>query len=729
MWTLIDDECKAKSLFDAIVDIYDLNKAKHLKPFPDIGSGIARDNSDAAVTYSESDIFGRYTSVSGPIMRTPSTSDALVSSSLLTYDATLQHTFKGAIFPLFVTMISGSIGPEGNESDLNSVPFLRQEETSMSALSDMIAAKKQMAHTPFGRKSTLPLDSSNLAKKVTLVDKSYSPFAWRSRALGEKLSIGVLSNVTKYVDVGIDPEEDLSSSELNSFSFMSIPSLDSTNEMVVGVINPDGTPVRKRSFAPLGYTVVKEGYGIWKIKFKNAFQKAPTLIAQPTWTSSPKDMPKSSAQVSLAVRDCSEEECTIYMGSENFIEALFEGRLCDVSDDAENAFVNNHLGISFLALDGNLTSPSVLHGTVRMPTSPSPVFGNVPSAVPSHEPSYSSNPSSRPSSSSRKPLYKPRSAQPTAFANNITKGWTEKIVGNSKPLKYNITILPFNYEMVDQDEDDGSDDIFSVAPPSSEPSTTPSTTPSSEPSLSPQPTLTTPPKVGTNIPMFLKGRRERLAGIVWEQNYTFVEISFQEEFLETPTVIVTPRFENSTMSYPFKRIQLYHDEHYYLEKKTFASIEYISTRKALIKVGLTDTIGLGNNITDAKLFEALSFSFMVVGPILREEAKKPDEVSYDVCKTDYPSTSPSSYGKGKGKRPTPSPSTNLRSKVPTPYSANSNITPLTLPPASVVSSLSEAESSLQDVPQSSATRLPSTFRPSSLPLTTTILVGLAWFMM
>ena len=85
MWSLLDDACAAKSLLDAIVDIYNLDIIG-IADAPDIGSGIARANSEPAVSYSESDIFGRYTYASGPITRYVNNS---TMTSLITYNVTL----------------------------------------------------------------------------------------------------------------------------------------------------------------------------------------------------------------------------------------------------------------------------------------------------------------------------------------------------------------------------------------------------------------------------------------------------------------------------------------------------------------------------------------------------------------------------------------------------------------------------------------------------------------
>ena len=535
---MIDDECAAKSLFDAIVDLYNLDKAGSIQPNPDLGSGIARANSEPAVSYSETDIFGRYTYASGPFIRY---SDSYRDSSLVTYNVTLQDTFKEATSPLFATMINGGIGPEGDEIDFNSVPFLRK---------------------------------NLMTKNVTVVDKSFSPFLWRSKTVGEKLSLGVLTN---FAPEGTNDTDVPEVTVLNSFSYISIPSLNSGKEMVVGVINPDGTPVRKKSFVPLGYSVRKERYGTWKISFDNAFEKPPTLIAQPTWISSPEDMPKSNAQVSLAVGECTTEECTVYLGSETSFEVSGNVQL----DDTVNNFVNEHLGLSFLALDGNLTASSVLHGKFTPSTLTTSTYGDL------------------------------NTATNTTNTTNI-KGWTAKEV-ISDPIQHNITIKSTSFQS--------------------------------------------------------------------NQSYAFVEITFDTKFLETPTVIVTPVLNHnaneSAISFPFKRLEK-KPESYYLEKKSFVSVEYITTSKALIKVGMVDTIGLGTNASDAILFESLPFSFLVVGPLDKKFVESEDDGDFDdlIC-SNMPSMSPSTYGKGKGgkggKRKSSSPSSLSSPPSPPSETSNSNL--------------------------------------------------------
>ena len=515
---MVDDECAAKSLFDAIVDFYNLDKAGSIQTNPDVGSGIVRANSEPAVSYSETDIFGRYTYASGPFIRY---SDSYRDSSLVTYNVTLQDTFKEATSPLFATMINGGIGPEGDGIDFNSVPFLRKIATT---------------------------------KNVTVVDKSFSPFSWRSKTVGEKLSLGIL----KFAPEGTNDTDVPEGTVLNSFSYISIPSLNSGKDMVVGVVNPDGTPVRKKSFVPLGYSVRKECYGTWKISFDNAFKKPPTLIAQPTWISSPENMPQSNAQVSLAVGACATEECTVYLGSETSFEVSGNVQL----DHTVNTFVNEHLGLSFLALDGNLTASSVLHGTVTPSTLTTSTYGDLNTAL-------------------------------NTVDTINTRGWTAKEF-ISDPIQHNVTI--------------------------------------------------------------------KLTSFQSNQTYTFVEITFVTKFPETPTVIVTPILKQNAIavSFPFKRLEK-KPESYYLEKKSFASVEYITTSKALVKVGMVDSIGLGNNVSDAKLFESLPFSFLVVGPLDKKFVESEDDGDFDdlIC-SDMPSMSPSM--------------SNMPSVSPSIYNNNSMIT-------------------------------------------------------
>jgi hypothetical protein len=518
LWTLLKDECAAKSLFDAIVDMYKLNTAGSIQPNPDIGSGIVKSNSDPAVSYSETDIFGRYTYVSSPI---PITRNSQENVTLITYNVTLQGTFKESTSPIFATMISGSIGPEGDSIDLNNIPFLEK---------DVVITSEKDGSRPLSLMSSeLFSTTSQKQERYTMKEKSFSPFLWRSKTVGEKLSLGVLSNFEKY-------------SDLNSFSYVAIPSLASSEKVVMGIVNPDGTPVRKKSFSQLGYSVARDGYGTWKISFDKEFEEPPTLIAQPMWISSLENTPESSSQVSLAVHECTTMECTLYLGCETFY--YDSNSTLEIIDDTENALINEHLGLSFLALDGNLTLSSVLHGQVAL--------------------DYSAN------------------------VVNTTKGWmAEKVT--SVTMKHNITIDEESFTMNST------------------------------------------------------------------QHFSFMEIKFEEEFLETPSIIITPLFNNSrTRSFPFKRLKT-NGQIYSLEKKTFASVEYITTKKALIKIGILDTIGLGKNITNSTLFEPLPFSFLAIGPLYKNFVGVEDNADSedDIC-TSMPSISPSismspsSYGKGQG---------------------------------------------------------------------------------
>ena len=511
MWSLLDDACAAKSLFDAIVDIYNLDIIG-IADAPDIGSGIARANSEPAVSYSESDIFGRYTYASGPITRYVNNS---TMTSLITYNVTLQDTFKGATSPLFVTMINGGIGPEGDDDDLNSVPFLQK-----GTVGDMKSVDED---------TNLAIEEN---MRITIAEKSFSPFSWRSKTLGEKLSLGVLSKTTS---------KDTDKTEgLNSFSYISIPSLDSSNKTEVGVINPDGTQARKRSFVPLGYSVERDGFGVWKIIFDNEFEEPPTLVAQPTWISSPEDMPKSNAQVSVAVRECTTKKDVWH----NMIPI-----------EKEDAYIKNHLGLSFLAIDGNFTTSSVIHGTVR-----DDIFFN--------EGTFNG------------------------------QGWTA-LRKRSKRMKENITW----------------------------------------------------------------SENADIKQLSFEQVFLSIEIEFDTPFLETPSLVVTPYFgleakqhrseewqEKFLGSNPFRDVTVYDNERKSIGKvkiEPFAYVEYVSSRRALVKVGIIDSWGLLR--WGSKISHRLSFSFVAVGPVSNENSVQDEEETNDglICSSP-PSTSPSMSGKGKG---------------------------------------------------------------------------------
>ena len=138
-----------------------------------------------------------------------------------------------------------------------------------------------------------------------------------------------------------------------------------------------------------------------------------------------------------------------------------------------------------------------------------------------------------------------------------------------------------------------------------------------------------------------------------DQSYTFVELTFDEEFAEPPSVIITPYFDKHDIKYPFKRVRhQFNDTYFYLEKKSFASVEYITEKKALIKVGMIDTIGLGiSSDESAKLFEALPFSFLIVGPLYRNFVNATDDDSEDdsyLCTQQPSSTSATtSFGNGE----------------------------------------------------------------------------------
>ena len=524
LWSLIDDVCLATSLFDAIVDIYDL-ESSGIADAPDIGSGIVRANSESAVSYSETDIFGRYSYISGPsIINSPNANNELLGndvnvsalSLIVAYNVTLQNTFKDAISPLFATMISGSIGPEGGKLDLNNVPFLEH----------------------------ISEQNDDSRKKSAISSKFLPAFSWRSKAVGERLSLAVLGNnmaenINNFTD--IIQVEQAALKNLNSFSYIAIPSLDSSNEVVVGLINPDGTSARKRSFTPLGYNAEKVDYGVWNISFDEGFQKVPTLIAQPTWTSSQENVPQTNAQVSLAVKECTLSYCLIYLGCNNTIgyhdDSTSSGWTDMIPNKIANAFVNDHLGLSFLAIDGNFTrSPSMVHGIVNS----------------------------------------------DILSSNDTlkgRGWTamKRLSDNEKGY-----IIP-------------------------------------------------PPEEGG------------VEYLEYDQAFLWAEIEFDIPFLEVPSLVVTPTFQGVDKkpiwqerflsgSNPFNDVTYYDQDNDQnkagkVQVSTFASVEYVTARRALIKVGVIDTWGLlrwGN-----ECLHHISFSFLAVGPMgkSKEEAQTPKKKS------------------------------------------------------------------------------------------------------
>lgn len=370
--------------------------------------------------------------------------------------------------------------------------------------------------------------------------------------MGEKLSLGILTKESINDSNAVD--------SLNSFSYLAIPSLDSNSRAIIGVVNPDGTPVRKRSFSQLGYSVARDGYGTWKIIFDKEFEEPPSLIAQPMWISSVENMPKSSSQVSLAVRECTTKECIVYLGCNSFLSSydpikqkLFYNM---VENELENKYHKDHLGITFLAIDGNFTIPSVIHGIVT---------DNI-------------------------------------FFNNGTilgKGWTALKKTSSR--------------MTD--------------------------------------TFTWSDKQSANE-------------LHYDQAFHWIEIEFDVPFLEAPSLIVTPYFgletkQNRAINWqnrflnenPFTDIVVYNNSESIGHVKTvpFASVEYVSSKRALVKVGIIDSRAL-LQWNSRKVLRELSFSFIAVGPASNSKAVQDgkEEVSDDIICTSAPSMSPSIYGKGKG---------------------------------------------------------------------------------
>ena len=563
-------------MFDAIVDIYGL-ESSGIADAPDIGSGIARANGESAVSYSETDIFGRYSYISNPTIINPGTNNETdpgtsdigntdTKNKLLgiAYNVTLQNAFKEALSPLFATMISGSIGPEGENIDLNNLPFLDQ----------------------------VPDQSGDSRKTSAMSKELLPPFSWRRKAVGERLSLAVL---------GVSPEEEALKA-LNSFSYLSIPSLDSSDDVVVGLINPDGTSARKRSFTPLGYSAEKVDYGVWKISFDENFQKIPTLIAQPTWISHQEDLPKSNAQVSLAVKECTLSNCLIYLGCNNTIgnyssEATPKWTQM-IPDEVENAFVNEHLGLSFLAIDGNFNGSSMVHGIV-----------------------------------------------------------------NSESLDINGTLTGKNWMATKKLS--GRKEGY-IIPPSVEE----------------------------------EGAAERM--MEYNQTFLWAEIEFDEPFLDPPTLLVTPTFEGDNQyqnrsdiwperflsgSNPFNDVTYYDQDDDQkkaakVQVTTFASVEYVTKRRALIKVGVIDTWGLMR--WSKKCLHHISFSFLAVGP-MGKRISSDEDVQQQAPKRKRKLKACSKRGKGGKGTIAHSSATSTYSKekdgITTPVSAPSPTAALSPPPS------------------------------------------------
>ena len=204
------------------------------------------------------------------------------------------------------------------------------------------------------------------------------------------------------------------------------------------------------------------------------------------------------------------------------------------------------------------------------------------------------------------------------------------------------------------------------------------------------------------------------------QTYTFVEISFKENFLETPTIIITPLY-NSTSS-PFKRLNILTSS--YLEKKSFVSVEYISTSKALIKVGIIDTIGLGKNINGAKLFESLPFYFMAVGPLVGKKFVPDDVYEDDLICSNMPSMSPSAYGKGKSSK---GKSSSSRGFVSSPSPSSSTGVPTgSMTPPTVTRKLNRYYGSPKATTDTSSAY---SSRKISVMIFNSFIAALTWFMM
>ena len=153
----------------------------------------------------------------------------------------------------------------------------------------------------------------------------------------------------------------------------------------------------------------------------------------------------------------------------------------------------------------------------------------------------------------------------------------------------------------------------------------------------------------------------------FDQFFVSIEIEFETPFLQAPFLIVTPYFGLEAKQHrseqwqtrflgsnPFRDVTVCDDERKSignLKIEPFASVEYVSSRRALVKVGIIDSWRLLRR--GSRISHSLSFSFVAVGPVSNANIAQDGEETNDglIC-SPSPSTSPSistmPCGRGKG---------------------------------------------------------------------------------
>ena len=223
----------------------------------------------------------------------------------------------------------------------------------------------------------------------------------------------------------------------------------------------------------------------------------------------------------------------------------------------------------------------------------------------------------------------------------------------------------------------------------------------------------------------------------FDQFFVSIEIEFDTPFLQAPSLIplVTPyigleakqhrseqwqtRFLGSN---PFRDVTVCDDERKSLGNlkiEPFASVEYVSSRRALVKVGIIDSWRLLRR--GSRISHRLSFSFVAVGPVSNANIAQDGEETNDglIC-SPSPSTSPSI--------------STMPSMTPSMYGSTS---PSTSPSISTMPSMTPSmygkgkggkkESSKPSSPQSATSAAPSAMDRFAVTVGPFVLFGLGLF--
>lgn len=201
-----------------------------------------------------------------------------------------------------------------------------------------------------------------------------------------KIAVGSFKNVVP-----------TSEGELNDFCYLAADNLEDDEGFIVGVVHPQGYPLNKKFGLSIGYSVFQYDDRHFQIDFDKEFDEVPTLLNFPLWADRKRE-PNNAGQILIANTGCDTKSCNITTGAVQtvatsyrpgpgggFIDTIVQigssivksigsffglRRLQQTETETKvDDRVDESLGFSFLAIDGNLTDNiGLVHGVVDLTT-------------------------------------------------------------------------------------------------------------------------------------------------------------------------------------------------------------------------------------------------------------------------------------------------------------------------------------------------------------------------